>query len=101
MSGQEFELSLRDKEMIMRFRHYLKQHGIQIFSGDDLQKFVKTKEGKIFKKQLKDSKGRLNSGPYFREMLKTRNPRHRIKWVAWDSKGSYNRRIGQYEFVEP
>ena len=100
MSGQEFELSLRDKELIMRFRNYLKRQGIRIFSCDDMQKFVKTKEGKIFRKQLEDSQGRLNIGPYFREMLKARNPMHRIKWKAWDTKGTYNRRVGQYEFEQ-
>ena len=77
MSDQEFELDIRQKEVVMEFRRWLKQNQIEIFTSDIFRSFLKEKD---WTNRVLDNRDKptVNVGGYFTSMLKAKNPLHRI-----------------------
>jgi len=95
----EIELTVRDKELVMRFKDYLRREGKQVFCCDDLRQFVNS-SSQPFARMLTDERNNLNLGSLIQGLLRAENPNHKIKWVAWQM-GKYGRRVGGYAFIKP
>jgi len=70
----EIELTVRDKELVMRFRTLTKNEGLQQFSSDTFRQYG-------LDQWFKDPAHSI--GGFFAKMVTAKNPLHRIRHVGY------------------